>query len=69
VQQRAPIAWHPALGTRDRLIDRMRARGQQFCTPDHGFLFVVVKPILTRFEAGNDRMATRFGMVRGVLRR
>ena len=69
VQQGTPIARHAALGTWDRLIDGMGGRWQQFCTRDHGFLFVVVKPILTRLEAGNDRMAARSGMLRGVLRR
>jgi hypothetical protein len=69
VQQGTPIARHATLGAWDRLIDRMRARRRQFCTRDHGFFFIVVKPILTRFEAGNDRVALHFGMLRGVLLR
>ena len=69
VQQGAPIARHAALGASDRLIDGMGARGCQFRTGDHGFCCVVVKPILTWFETGNDRMATCFGVVRSVLRR
>jgi len=67
VQQGAPIARHTALGAWDPLIDGVGARWRQFRTRDHGFLFVVVKPILARFEAGNDRMAARSGMLRGVL--
>jgi hypothetical protein len=47
----------------------MGGRWLQFCTRDHGFFFVVVKQILTRLEARNDRMAARSGMLRGVLRR
>ena len=69
MQQRSPIARHTARGARDRLIERMRARWCQFCTRNHGFFFVVVEPLLTGFEAGNDRMAAHFGMPRGVLPR
>jgi hypothetical protein len=47
----------------------MGARWRQFCTADHGFFFVVVKPILTGLEAGDDRMAAQPGMLRGVLLR
>jgi len=60
---------HTALGTWDWLIDGMGGRWRQFCARDHGFFFVVVKPVLTRFEAGNDRMAARPGMLRGMLPR
>ena len=69
MQQGTPVARHAALGARDRLIEGMRARWWQFHTGDHRFFFVVVKPLLTRFEAGNDWMAAHFRMLRGVLPR
>ena len=69
MQQLTPIARNAALGAWNGLIERMRARWHRFCTRDHGFFFVVVKTILTRFEAGNDRMAAHLGMLRSVLRR
>ena len=69
MQQGTPIARHAALGTWDRLIDGMGVRWWQLDTGDRRFFLVVVKPILTRLEAGNDRMAARSGMLRGVLRR
>jgi len=69
MQQRSPIARHTTLGAWDRLIERMSAGWYQFCARNHGVFFVVVEPLLTRFEAGNDRMAAHFGMPRGVLPR
>ena len=69
VQQGAPIARDSTLGAWDRLIYWMRARRLQFFARDHGVFSVVVKPILTRFEAGNNRMSVRFGMLGGVLAR
>jgi len=69
VQQRLPVGWHPSRGSRSGLIFRMRVRGKQLHTlhRDHGLLLVIVKPILTRFEAGDDRMPCRCGMLGRML--
>ena len=69
MQQGAPIGRHMALGAWDRLIDRMRARWRQCFTRHHDFFFVVVKPIFTGFEAGNDGMAAHSSMLKSVLGR
>jgi hypothetical protein len=56
VQERFPVSWYPCCRTRNGLIFRMRMRRKQLHTIDHRLLVVIVEPILTRLEAGNDRM-------------
>jgi hypothetical protein len=58
VQKRFPVGWHPACGSRSGLILWMRMRRKQIHTfdRDHPLLLVIVEPILTRLEAGYDRM-------------
>jgi hypothetical protein len=67
VQQRFPIGWNFACRPRRWLVFGMRMRRKQFRTLDHLLRFVVVEPILTRFEAGNDRMASCRRMLGRVL--
>ena len=62
VQQRFPVRWHSSRRSRYGLIFGMRMRRKQPRTFDHRPLLVIVKPILTRLEAGNDRMARFRGM-------
>jgi len=56
VQQRLPVGRRPACGSRNGLVFGMRMRRQQLHSRDHGLLLVIVEPILTRLEAGYDRM-------------
>src|SRR5579884_1461812 len=57
VQQRFPINWDSPGRSRRWLILRMRTWGKQLHTPDHPPRLVIVEPIFTRLEAGDDRMA------------
>jgi len=65
VQERFPVGWHPSCGSRCGLTFGMRVRRKQLHTlaRDHALLLVIVKPILTRLEAGNDRMSCRCRML------
>jgi hypothetical protein len=58
VQERLPVGWYPSGGSRCGLTFGMRMRRKQFPTfdRDHPLLLVIVEPVLTRLEAGNDRM-------------
>ena len=56
MQQRFPIGWNSPCRSRCWLILRMRMRRKQLHTLDHPPLLVIEEPILTRLEAGNDRM-------------
>jgi hypothetical protein len=56
VQERFPVGWHSACGSRGGLTCGMRVRRKQFHTFDHPLLLVIKEPVLTRLEAGNDRM-------------
>ena len=47
----------------------MRMRRKQLHTLDHRLLLVIVEPILTRLEAGNDRMSCRRRMLGRMLAR
>ena len=47
----------------------MRMRWKQLHTLDHPLLLVIVEPILTRLEAGNDRMPCRCRMLGCMLAR
>src|SRR6266853_4435297 len=57
VQERFPVAWNSPRWARCRLAGRMRMRRQQFHALDHPLLFVVEKPVLTRFEACDHRLS------------
>jgi hypothetical protein len=57
VQQRFPIGWNSPCRSRCWLIPRMRMRRKQRHTLDHPPRLVIEEPILTRLEAGNDRMS------------
>jgi len=63
VQERFPVGWHPSGGSRYGLTFRMGMRRKQLHTLDHPLLFVIEEPILTRLEAGNDRMPRRRRML------
>ena len=67
VQERFPVGWHPSGGSRYGLACGMRVRRKQFRTFDHRARLVIVEPILTRLEAGNDWMPRRFRMLGGML--
>jgi hypothetical protein len=71
VQERFPVGRNPSCGSRCGLICRMRMRRKQLHTfdRDHRLLLVIVEPILTRFEAGNDRMPRRRRMLGCMLTR
>jgi hypothetical protein len=47
----------------------MRMRRKQLHTLDHPLLLVIVEPILTRLEAGDDRMPCRCRMLGCMLAR
>jgi hypothetical protein len=64
VQQRVPISWDFSRRPWCWLIQGMRMRGKQLNALDHGALVIIVEPILTWLEAGNDRMP-RFSCVPG----
>ena len=53
VQQRFPIGWNSACGLDPPDANRRR----QLHALDHPLRFVIEEPILTRLEAGNDRMS------------
>ena len=59
VQQRFPIGWNSTFRSRRWLILRMRKWWKQLHTLDHPPSPVIVEPVLTRLEAGNDRMPCR----------
>ena len=69
VQERFPIGRHPSRGSRCGLTFGMRVRRKQRHTRDHPLLLVIVEPVLTRFEAGNDRMLCRRRMLGCMLTR
>jgi hypothetical protein len=69
VQQSFPIGWNSPRGPRYGLIFWMRMRGKQLRTLNRPLLLVIEEPILTRLEAGNDRMPGFRCMLRGVLAR
>ena len=69
VQERFPVGWHSIGGSGCGLIVRMRVRRKQLHTVDHPLLLVIVEPVLTRLEAGNDRMPRRRRMLRCMLAR
>ena len=48
---------------------RMRMRREQLHAVDHRLLLVIEEPILTRLEAGNDRMPCRRRMLGRMLAR
>src|ERR1700746_1572333 len=56
VQERFPVGRHPSCGSRSGLILWMRIRRKQLTSFDHLIFLVIEEPILTRLEAGNDRM-------------
>jgi hypothetical protein len=62
VQQRFPAGRHSARRSWYGLILGMRMRRKQPHALDHRPLLVIVEPILTRLEAGNDRMPRCRGM-------
>ena len=47
----------------------MGMRRKQLLTLDHPLLLVIEEPILTRLEAGNDRMPCRYRMLGCMLAR
>jgi hypothetical protein len=69
VQERFPIGWHSSCGSRYGLTSRMRVRRKQFRTLDRPLRLVIVEPVLTRLEAGYDRMPCRSSMLRCMLTR
>src|SRR5271155_1066403 len=69
MQKRFPIGWNSPCRSRGWLILRMRMRRKQLHTLDHCLLLVIVEPILTRLEAGNDRMPCFCGMLGRMLAR
>ena len=71
VQERFPVGWHPSCWSRRGLISWMRMRREQLDSldRDHALLLVIVEPVLTRLEAGNDRMPCRCRMLRCMLTR
>src|ERR1700683_5002495 len=69
VQQRFPIGWNPPRRPGYCLIQRMRMRRKQLRALDHPPLLIIVEPILTRLEAGNDRMPCRCRMLGCMLTR
>jgi hypothetical protein len=69
VQQRFPIGRNSPCRSRCWLILRMRMRRKQLHTPDHVARLVIEEPILTRLEAGNDRMPCCRGMLGRMLAR
>jgi hypothetical protein len=56
MEQRFPVVRHSSCWSRNRPIFRMRMRRKQLRTLGHPLLLVIVKPVLTWFEAGNNRM-------------
>src|ERR1700680_4176823 len=62
VQERFPVAWNSPRWARCRLTGRMRMRRQQFHALDHPLLFVIEKPVLTRFEDCAPRMSIQSRM-------
>ena len=69
VQERFPVGWHPSGRSRCGLVFRVRMRWRQRRPLDRRLLLVIVEPILTRLEAGNDRMPCRRRMLGCVLTR
>jgi hypothetical protein len=69
VQERFPVGRHSSCGARCGLIFWMRMRRKQLHALDHSLLLVIVEPILTRLEAGNDRMPCRCRMFGCMLAR
>ena len=69
VQQQFPIGWNSPCGSRYGLIFGMRMWRKQLRALDHPLFLVIVEPILTRLEAGNDRMPSRCCMLGCMLAR
>ena len=69
VQERFPVGWHLSCGSWRGLIFGMRVWREQLHTLDHPLLLVIVKPIFTRLEAGNDWMPGRRRMLGCMLTR
>jgi len=69
IKERFPVGWYPSFRSGHGLICRMRMRRKQLHSFDHPLLLVIEEPILTRFEAGNDRMPGRGGMLGCMLAR
>lgn len=69
VQKRLPIVRHSSRRPGHRLTFRMRVRRSQLRACDHRPRFVIVEPILTRLEAGNDRMPRLGRVLRCMLAR
>src|SRR5208283_2728267 len=71
VQERFPVGWHPSCGSRCGLTFWMRMWRKQLHTLDrnHALLLVIEEPILTRLEAGNNRMPCRRRMLGCMLTR
>jgi len=56
VQQRFPVGRNPLCRPGRWLVRWMRMWRKQLHTLDHSPLLVIIEPILTRLEAGDDRM-------------
>ena len=69
VQQRFPVGWHLSSGSGRGLALGMRVRRKQLRTLDHRLFPVIVKPIFTGLEAGNDRVPCLRGMLGCMLAR
>src|SRR5580704_7883754 len=67
MEARLPVARHLAGRPRHRLIFRMPSRLGELLAGDHFASPIVVKPGLSRFKAGRNRMARYMEMLRGVL--
>jgi len=67
MQQRFPVGRNFPRRSRCWLMLRMRMRGEQLHTLDHPPPLVIEEPVLTRLEAGNDRMPRCRRMLRRML--
>jgi hypothetical protein len=56
IQKRFPVGRHSSGGSRCGLTCGMGVRRKQFDPWNHRLLLVIVEPVLTRLEAGDDRM-------------
>jgi hypothetical protein len=68
VQSSLPVRRDPPLRSRHWLVDRMLSRRGKRGTSNELFAAVVIKPILARLKAGDNRMARLVRVVCGVLR-
>jgi hypothetical protein len=67
VKLRLPVCRHRAVRSRHRLIHRMRMRSGKLGAGEGFFCTVVVKPMLARLEALDDRVPRGGEMFRGML--